>query len=101
LLDTKSLEYARSVARALLVKAKVQGKKYAVVIYHGEPVVRLAYGHRYGTLPRFWDDAERHNKLVGIYDRHADLEVIAEDIVATINGEYAVRDCVGKTQLDI
>jgi hypothetical protein len=97
--DAASLEYARSVARALLVKAKIQRKQYAVVILAGEPVIRRAYGHLYGTLPRHWDDDLHHNnKLVGVYDWHAELDAIADDIVATLAGEYTNRACVRKTQ---
>jgi hypothetical protein len=100
--DACSLEYARSVARALLVKAKIQRKPYAVVIYHGEPVIRRAYGHANGRQPQFWDDG-RHptNMLVGIYDWHADMESIALDIVTTIDGEYAIRACVRKSPPEV
>jgi hypothetical protein len=87
-MDTASLEYACSVARALLVKAKTQRKDYAVIICHGEPIIRRA-------------NVPIAGRLVGIYNWHADLQTIVEDIVVTIRGEYANRPCVKKATPEV
>jgi hypothetical protein len=70
---TTTVDYAISVARALLVKAKSQRKDYAIIICHGEPIIRRA-------------NVPISGRLVGIYNWHADMAAIAEDILVTLRG---------------
>ncbi len=79
--------YAISVARAMMVKVKQQRKPHAIIIYHGEPAIRRIRCHKEPDGPHFW--REHGNTLVGIYDQHALLEQVADDILYTIAGEYA------------
>lgn len=80
------MEQARSVARALLVKVKVQSRPHAIVLMSGEPVIRRCEQRDHLTRD-VW--TKYPNVLVGIYDGRARLDDIADDIVAADRGEYS------------
>jgi hypothetical protein len=72
---TVDFAYAKSIARAAMVHIKKYRRPYAVV----------RYGREY--IPEHWQTLAWY-ELVGVYDQNADIDLIAEDILATARGEY-------------
>ncbi len=88
--DSKAVTpmFARSVARAMMVKITKYRAPHAILWHNGEFVIRrVTPAHRI-DFPEWWNDSFRYI-LVGIYDRRAILEDVADDILAAYAGEYA------------
>jgi hypothetical protein len=79
--------YARSVARAAMVKIKKYRCPYAVLRYGLEYIIRRITPQYKDHLPSHWDDLPWY-ELVGIYDQRTDIDVIIEDILAVHQGDY-------------
>lgn len=79
---------ARSIARALLVKAAKQRAPHAILFHDGSFLIRrLTPAHR-TQWPEWWNDQFRF-VLVGIYDLRANLEDITADILDTHQADHA------------
>jgi hypothetical protein len=81
---TVDFAYAKSIARAAMVHIKKYRRPYAVVRYGREYIVRRS---NHGHIPEHWQTLAWY-ELVGVYDQNADIDLIAEDILATARGEY-------------
>jgi hypothetical protein len=93
---TVTPQYARSIARAMMVRVHKYRHPHAILYHDGDFLVRRMTPAYKISFPEWWNDHFRY-VLVGVYDAQADLEAVAEDILDTYRGDYALpRTCVRK-----
>ena len=81
------MEAALSTAKAMIVLMKSRRRRHAIILQDGEPKIRALSDA--DQVRESWTKAP--TKLVGVYSNGVTAEEVADDIIATDQGEYFTR----------